>query len=747
MQWIKWIRKNRQRIMTFVVVFCMIAFVGGYGLEQFLMYLGSGGKQTIATFDRGSKITNVEMSNAQQELEIIKAVGGAGFLFYKQTPFRMPDTSAQLLGHLLFGDSQSAAQLRGQLKQMIQQGQPLLSTAQVDAFFTPESERPEILWILLNAEAQQAGVAVSNKQAAEFLRSLMTQMSGGQPVNLAAIIQNIASQYNSTDKDILATFAKLLAILTWTEQVCDMQNVTMPQITADIGRNMESLDINYAAFDARRFISQQAEPSAEQIAAQFEAYKNSQPNRFSDANPFGFGYLLPHRVQMEYIVIKNDDIAALVAKPTSEEMEAYYSANLTSQFQESVPVDPNKPDGEKKTITHSFAEKSEQIRRTLEQERADKQKQIIVKEIRDLADAKFASLDMEKATVEQLMQAAVDFNAVAKQIGDKYKLDVRAGKTGLLSPDDLSNDNALRSLRFEQAGQSYQLCDAVMMISADGKQAKTIGQYIPKQWETIGTLSGGLYDQQANKYYALTAIARVIGVYPPQTADNVDVAYSIDGIRLKDSDAPKIFRLEDKVIEDIKLVSAMETAKKHADEFKALAAKNWDNAIEEYNTKYAPKDPNKAGDAEFKPLVVQTLSRQILVPQSDMDRIQRFCEENPLMAQRYQSRIAANMLNVKYSELLGEKTDTGTIADIVEFKPQTTVYVVKQIKRNPATTKDLTDNTAMTALRTTVTTSASLGLTHLNPDNIKQRMNYKSLIAKDSETPTPNAEGAAEDAQ
>lgn len=738
MQWIKWIRKNRQRIMTFVVVACMIAFVGGYGLEEFLMYMGHGNKQTIATYDQGSKITNVEMSNAQQELEIIKAVGGAGFLFYKQTPFRMPDTSAQLLGHLLFGDSQSATQLRGQLKQMIQQGQPLISTAQVDAFFTPESERPEILWILLNTEAQQAGVAVSNKQAAEFLRSLMTQMSGGKPVDLAAIIQNIASQYNSTDTEILSIFAKMLAILTWTEQVCDVQNVTMPQITADIGRNMESLDIDYADFTAQRFIGQQAQPSAEQIAAQFEAYKNNQPNRFSDTNPFGFGYLLPHRVQMEYIVVKNDDIAALIAKPTSEEMEAYYSANL-SQYQDSTPVDPNKPDGEKKTTTRSFAEVSEQIRGTLEQERADKQKQVIVKDIRDLLDAKFASLDMEKATVEQLQQAAADFNAVAKQVGDKYKLDVRAGKTGLLSPEQLSNDNALRSLRFEHAGQSYLLCDAALTIQADGKQTKSVGQYIPKQWENIGTLSGGLYDEAASKYYALTAIARVIGVYPPKTADNVDAAYSIDGIRLKDSDASKTFSLKDKVIEDLKLVSAMETAKKHADEFKALAAKNWDDAIKEYNTKYAPKDPNKVADGEFKALAVQTLSRQILVPQSDIDRIQQFCNENPLMAERYQARIAANMLNVKYSGLLGEKADTGTIADIVEFKPQAALYVVKQIKRNPATTKDLTDNAAMTALRTTVTTSASLGLYHLNPDNIKQRMNYKSLIANDPETPAPDA--------
>lgn len=40
---VKWIRKNERKLMAWLVILIMISFVGGYGLQQFLMYIGQGG--------------------------------------------------------------------------------------------------------------------------------------------------------------------------------------------------------------------------------------------------------------------------------------------------------------------------------------------------------------------------------------------------------------------------------------------------------------------------------------------------------------------------------------------------------------------------------------------------------------------------------------------------------------------------------------------------------------------------------
>ena len=604
MQAIKWIRKNKQTIMVAVVVLCMLTFVGGVGFTELLKYLGHGGKVTIATFDKGQKITNQDMAQARQDLEVLDAMDADVVLFNKPNPYGMMDVNSQLLGYLLFGDTQTGARIRNQLRQAAQRGQVPLTTDQIDAFFNQQTERAEITWILLNAEADKAGIAVSNTQSASILRDLIPQLSGNR-ATAAQVIGGLATQMNLTNDQILTVYGKMLGILKWADQVCNMENTTLAQIRSLVGHSKNKIDPNYAKFPARWFVNKQAQPTDDQIKTQFNAYKDMQAGQITDQNPFGFGYQLPKRVQVEYFYILSDDVKKIAEKPTAEIMEEYYGNNI-DQFSTSSPKDPNVPDGEKITETKSFAEVSEQIRQTLEQQNTEKLTQLIFKDARDLLDAELISLDMEKATAEQIRKAAVDFAAVGAKITEKYKIPVHTGKTGLLSAADFASDNCLMYLQINQAGIQTSLLDAAFGVDPQNAVVpRKVGVYVPRMWENIGPLKSGFYSEQDRKPVMITTLCRVVDARPAEAPADVDVTYSIAGMSPSDTKESKTFNLKQQVIDDLKEVAAMDAAKAAAEEFKQLVAKSdWDRAVDAYNALYAPKDPNTIKENAFVKLAV-----------------------------------------------------------------------------------------------------------------------------------------------
>jgi hypothetical protein len=742
MQAIKWIRKNKQTIMVFVVVLCMLTFVGGVGFTELLKYVGQGGKVTIATYDKGEKISNTDMINARQELEVLKSIQADVVLFNKPNAFGIMDVNSQLLGYLLFGDTQSGAQIRAQLRQASGRGQIPVTTAQIDTYFNQQTERPEISWILLCAEADKAGIAVSNAQSAAQLKELIPQLTGNR-YSAAQVISGVASQMNLTNDQILAVYGKMLGILKWAEQVCNNENTTVAQIRSLVGRNKNKIDAEIVKFPVDWFIGKQTQPSDDQIQTQFNAYKDLKPGQFTDQNPYGFGYKLPQRVQLEYFYLRSDDVEKIAEKPTAETMEEYYSKNI-DQFTNSTPKDPNNPEGEKITETKSFAEVSEQILQTLEQQNSEKMTQLIFKDARDLLDAELISLDMEKAAADQIRKAAVDFATIAAKITEKHKVPIHTGKTGLMSQMDFGADNCLAGLRISHAGIQTSLLEAVFSVDPQNAVVpRKVGVYIPRMWENIGPLKGAFYSEKNFTSTAITLICRVVDAKPSEVPASLDMTYSTEGMVSSDTQREKkIFDLKQQIADDLKKAAAMNAASAAAEEFKQLIGKSdWDRAVEAYNTLYAPKDPNTVKDNGFIKLAVSPLQQQLLASASDIEQFNRMMQDNPAMAGFIQTRIVSNMLNQKLFDLLADKPQTGVISQVIELKPAMTYYVVKSITRQPATTEDYLQNKSFAALRTALDSASELGLIHFNPAQIHKRMNFtpakEEMAAADGPKETP----------
>ncbi len=92
MHLVKWIRKNERKLMTFVVIFIMVAFVGGAAFQQIMSRLGPNpANEAVAYYYEDGKITRNDIARAQTELNVLRILGAERFL-------NMIDVKGQLLG-------------------------------------------------------------------------------------------------------------------------------------------------------------------------------------------------------------------------------------------------------------------------------------------------------------------------------------------------------------------------------------------------------------------------------------------------------------------------------------------------------------------------------------------------------------------------------------------------------------------------------------------------------------------------
>ena len=724
MSLIKWIRKNNRKIMVFVVIFCMVSFVIGYTGLQIISSVFDTRRQVVAHYNDGQKMRVNDLGSAQTELSILRNLRSDQLTASQ-------GLSGALLSRLIFPESPLANEIPSQLKQAVQQGQLQLSLEELNAYFNQQPERPENLWILLKAEAYKAGTIISTEQAKEALRNIVPQMMG---IDAAQLVEQIIGQSNLTEDQIARVFADLLSVLEYAGTVINNETVTLNQVKAFVGRSKERLDAEFVRIPAELFVDETVAVSDDDIQKQFEAFKAFMPYDPTGENPFGFGYRLPKRVQVEYMVIKTDDIKSQIASPTNEAMEDYYSRNI-QQFQQQVPIDTNNPNSEKTTVIRPYAEVQREIRQAIENEKVGNLASLIFNEIKNITELGFEKISFDEATVDQLQIAAGDYQAAGQEILKKFQVPVTVGKTGWLSAEDFQQEKILGTLRLQaQQRNSIKLMDLAFIASPDAKQtSRRIGLPTVRLWQNIGPVEG--YAQEEQKFHLLMALVRVIGLEDAAVPETVDVSYDTSGVALlEDPDAQNSFSLKEIVKEDLLLVKAMETAKARAEEMESLIeSKGWDEAVESYNAKYAKDSDNEeSGDQTIQ---LEKAEKQLRASGMEIAFAKKYIQENPAIAANMQQHLVTDMLNGRFYKLLADGSDsTGAIHQVLAFEPEAAYYVVKEVVRQPATTTDYLDNKANTALQLSIQDTPVSTMIHFAPDNILKRMNYQPK-KDDAQTP------------
>ena len=208
------------------------------------------------------------------------------------------------------------------------QGRPLSSMLgpQIEAEIT----RQPILFLLLQKEAEQLGVTVSQ----DSLQTMLQNTPG------------LITPDPDRNEQIARAVKNLLMVINGAQRAASVIKVTDPMVQHQLAQVQQSITLDLVDFTTAKYLDQAKTPppTAEEIKAHFEKYADTVAGDTSDANPFGFGYKYPDRVKIQYIVVPKSDVRKAVEAsrtPYEWEVEArkYYRQNQ-SQYKADPTTQP-----------------------------------------------------------------------------------------------------------------------------------------------------------------------------------------------------------------------------------------------------------------------------------------------------------------------------------------------------------------------------------------------------------------------
>jgi hypothetical protein len=718
MNLVKWIRKNQTKIMTFVVIVLMIVFVGGYSLKQILRSMQIGGEPTLATFGESGELKPSHRNVAQAELNVLRAMR-MNFLLASQK-----DTKSQLLGLLLFPGGRMETYLNNQLKKAAQQGSIAMTVQQIDDFFLNVREQSDIYWLLLNYEAKKAGIRISNEDVKSMLKNVIPMLTNGQ-ADAAQLVRAVVEQSNVPEERIFHTIGKLLAVVTYIGMVSDTEAATINEIRNRAAFMNEKINSEYVEFEAQDFISQTDEPSEQELLSQLKRFNDNQPGNITKQNHYGFGYLLPPRAQIEYAVIRMDEIQDMISEVTPEDMENFYTNNL-ERFRYEKKLDPNDPQSETTTITKPYSEVSEQIKSTIRANRVNSRAEIIISDLQERLEKNFIDIYVRQATSEQLKEKSRSYKEAIQETEKKYDIDIYYGKTGWLDRQRLANDPVFGRMGMKGRSGATMVPLEKIIFSVEPIKETIMGKYEvsqPKLWENIGPVMGVVQTENNSGFSQVIGLMRITGAKEKQIPKKIDLSYDITGGKISktvgNENNRDYYSLRQKVYDDWKILGAMEKAHNAADNLaNIVTAKGWEKGLEEFNEKYdqAKFDITKMNE---RARISQT-QIEILKDRAGPEYIKNMVHDKML-------------LDKLYSLIPMDEYETINPLKAIKVEPQAKCYLVKSVTKTPVYRSDYLESKPAMASTFAYRAQNTAAIELLNPKNIFERLNFQ-IVTQERES-------------
>ena len=760
MHLVKWIRKNMTKLMAVFVILIMIAFIMPSVLNQLAKPRLSGPTKAMWYFSKDKKISFDDVRQASSELAAMRS------LYIDKFLISQPDLRFSLLGELIFPESVPAAMLSDEMKKIALQNQLPISPSRIDDFFEQGRSRAELFWIILKEEAKNAGCAVSPQTAGEILNQLIPNITDNK-IDAATAVRRAGQTSQMTDDKVLATFADILAVSGYARILTDTEDVTEAQVAHNISEMGENITAEYVEFKSETFVDKLNEPNDGEIASQFDKYKNSFPGIITEDNPCGFGYKQKPKVAVEYTIVKLEDVKKLITPPTEEEAEEFYQRNL-ERFVERIPTDINDPNSETTEKQKSYAEVAGLIRDALLISRVSSKAVKILNDVVGLAEAEYDSLNFETATVKQFKEKTKDYQDTAEKIAQQNNVRIYTGKTALLTAEEFFLDPSLGSLVMQtQSKVPTKLVTLVFAVEQLGSEADKLGPFEPakpKMYVSIGPLT--------DRAGTIIAMARVIETAGAAVPADINFSYERNLppplVESRERE-PNVFNLKEIIKQDCKKLAAFETARRQANKFIELAkSQGWGKAIEKFNSSYPVQPPDElldqqkkssaksdmlsggekkssakakkkeaepvagapksveTGSKNLKPFEMQHIDGAARISQADIELVKLHTAYVPGTEKALnQSIIHGLMIDAFYSRLKDNQTEANDVPLVIEFKPRLACYVLKSLRRNPATTQDYEQSRQQIAFRKDYTLSQSMAFEHFMPDNITKRLNFR----------------------
>ena len=749
MSFVRWMRKNNTKIMAIVVIILMIAFIGGSSLSYLLQPKGYASR-TVATIGGNIKVKGYELNVANRELDILRMLK-ADVILSQMIRLPMsnntPDLQAFFLGELLFSEQKSSPILMNYIKRTIQSNLYDISEKQInDIYKRTTLPGSDMYWYCLKTEARLAGIRTPNENVGEQLGRAIPMLFEGR--NYSQVIGSIMSQNGITEQQILEAFGNLLSVLQYAHLVCADQDMTTRQLMQTVAWESEGINIEFVEFNSEDFSEKQEAPGEEAIEEQFNKYKKYFSGEINEDNPYGFGYKLYNRIQLEYIVLKLDDVSTIIKSPTQDEMETYYDRYKEQMFTEQVPTDPNDPNSPKTEQVKPYSSVASIISKQLRQDKIDVKAEGIIQEAVSLTETAMQDMNetqLEKLGPEELAKLAGDYKTAAEQLSKKYKIKVYTGRTGLLDAIEMQSDKYLPRMYLMGYNQNpVRLIKAVFAVPQIA--ASELGPFdvqAPKMYMNIGPVRDLLELQGGTG--EMIALARVVQAIKATEPDNVDHTFSIKPLVFDpnaEQEKEDIYSVKEKVVEDLKRLAALKTAKSRAEEFiGAVSNGDWQGTVDKFNEMYGKEtrlDPNDPNSPVTKTFEVENFPGMRIISKEKLDALAALNEGNPGSQYFANERIKSSLLVKELSSLI--PADSNSVKNpplIMEFKPDMTYYCIKNLTINRLSKEDYNKIKTMRLFTEDNIQSQNLSVVHFNPENILKRMNFKLVNAKESQSTAP----------
>jgi hypothetical protein len=267
--------------------------------------------------------------------------------------------------------------------------------------------------------------------------------------------------------------------------------------------------------------------------------------------------------------------------------------------------------------------------------------------------------------------------------------------------------------------------------------------------DLLGSPWAGLMDTSGQ----IMALVRVIKTAKAAEPQSIDQTFSTKSLTFETDakdDAEDVYSVREKVIEDLKKLAAMETAKNKAEEFISLVAKDsWDSTIDKFNELHGkentsdPNDPD-ASENVTEPFKLQNLAGMRRISKAAIQTLAAHSAGNPtaplfLSGRKKQQRFIEKL----YSLVPQDSNSVDTVPLLMEFKPDMSFYCIKNLSVQRISLQEYEKIKAMRLQAEDYIQSESMVAVHFNPENILKRMNFKPAETEESEDANTTEESEA----
>lgn len=283
----KFFQRNQKKLLAVFAAGLMIVFILPAGLTRM-----NNGQDAVAGYIGSEKVHVSRLAEVAREWLILKNVPG------NQQGYPLP---------------------------LLALGEDL--TLEVDPEIIRRDSPPAHpeLYLLLQREAEQSGVVVSDKEVEEFANRYGQYMVGRDPDEARAAIRG------------------LMMVESLMSRISGAVKVSEPLVDRVVAERFQAPVLRMVEFKAEPLATTLPAPTTQQLVEQFDKYASvpaSQP--VLGRNPFGFGYAYPNRVQLQFLKIPHEPIVAAVRKGKSDfdwQTIAYrYYQKNGSEFQSTPPA-------------------------------------------------------------------------------------------------------------------------------------------------------------------------------------------------------------------------------------------------------------------------------------------------------------------------------------------------------------------------------------------------------------------------